>query len=312
MFKDLLSVLYIYVRPLLKWFLHRFTNLCELQRICYGAHKGARRTKLVQRSLAMSRKPQIKHLVYCLDEITSTPFDESLIQTEIVDRAVSKVLMVKRINPKYHPGFSKSFGQCVEQIYGFKRLVAMIEQLRTTQFSSDNEEHERKLLSLWSHLVPDTPLESRITKQWQEIGFQGDDPGTDFRGMGILGLENLLYFATAYPGTCRHVLSHSHHPSFGYTFAVVGINITSMAVQLMQSEPVQTHFYNTFKKYPTMESFHQLYCYLFYEFDGLWMLSKPESIMEFSFIQEKFERKIQKALSNDDCNLKMNLSVEVV
>ncbi len=36
------------------------------------------------------------------------------------------------------------------------------------------------------------PLLSRITKQWQNIGFQGDDPKTDFRGMGILGLENLL------------------------------------------------------------------------------------------------------------------------
>ncbi len=32
----------------------------------------------------------------------------------------------------------------------------------------------------------------RITKQWQDIGFQGDDPGTDFRGMGMLGLHNLM------------------------------------------------------------------------------------------------------------------------
>ena len=36
------------------------------------------------------------------------------------------------------------------------------------------------------------PLLSRVTKQWQNIGFQGEDPKTDFRGMGILGLDNLL------------------------------------------------------------------------------------------------------------------------
>lgn len=35
-------------------------------------------------------------------------------------------------------------------------------------------------------------LVNRVTKQWQSIGFQGQDPKTDFRGMGILGLENLL------------------------------------------------------------------------------------------------------------------------
>jgi len=40
--------------------------------------------------------------------------------------------------------------------------------------------------------MPDTNLEDRITNQWGEIGFQGKDPMTDFRGMGMLGLDNLL------------------------------------------------------------------------------------------------------------------------
>lgn len=45
---------------------------------------------------------------------------------------------------------------------------------------------------LWGLLMPNIKLESRITKQWGDIGFQGDDPKTDFRGMGLLGLVNLL------------------------------------------------------------------------------------------------------------------------
>lgn len=36
-------------------------------------------------------------------------------------------------------------------------------------------------------------LSSRISKQWQDIGFQGDNPATDFRGMGVLSLRCLLY-----------------------------------------------------------------------------------------------------------------------
>lgn len=48
------------------------------------------------------------------------------------------------------------------------------------------------LLQLWSSLKPDFPLKSRIGQHWGEIGFQGDDPATDFRGMGLLGLKNLV------------------------------------------------------------------------------------------------------------------------
>lgn len=46
---------------------------------------------------------------------------------------------------------------------------------------------------LWDLLMPTAKLESRITKQWGDIGFQGDDPKTDFRGMGMLGLNNLVW-----------------------------------------------------------------------------------------------------------------------
>ena len=39
--------------------------------------------------------------------------------------------------------------------------------------------------------MPKRKLESRISDSWKDIGFQGDDPSTDFRGMGFLGLLNL-------------------------------------------------------------------------------------------------------------------------
>ena len=33
------------------------------------------------------------------------------------------------------------------------------------------------------------------------LGFQGPDPATDFRGMGLLGLHQLLYLATHHAGS---------------------------------------------------------------------------------------------------------------
>lgn len=224
------------------------------------------------------------------------------------------IISAKKINIKCHPGFGRGVGRCVEAIYGYKRLVTIVDEMRLVKYDSTNPEHESKLLAIWNNLMPDTKLEARITKQWQMIGFQGDDPATDFRGMGMLGLENILYFTKEYTGSARHLLSHSQHPKYGYTLAVVAINISHMAWRLLMNERAKPHFYNISKVfgYPSLEHFHQFFCYLLYEFDKYWMNCKPDNLMEFNNVQVRFEKGIIKSTEKENCQFKMNLSVESV
>lgn len=49
-------------------------------------------------------------------------------------------------------------------------------------------------MKIWENLKPKEKLANRISDQWISIGFQADDPATDFRGAGLLGLENLYRF----------------------------------------------------------------------------------------------------------------------
>lgn len=135
--------------------------------------------------------------------------------------------------------------------------------------------------------------------------------------MGMLGLENLLYFAAELNGAARHVLGHSRHPRFGYTFAIVGINLTSMAYKLLKSGAAKNHFYNrgaaaSRQGQADLEAFHKFYCYLVYEFDRFWMHCKPSSIMEFSAISERFEASLAKRLADETVLLRINLAVENV
>ncbi|KAJ8956373.1 hypothetical protein NQ318_015111 [Aromia moschata] len=160
--------------------------------------------------------------------------------------------------------------------------------------------------------MPDERLDGRITKRWQDIGFQGDDPKTDFRGMGMLGLENLLFFATEYRAPAQHVLSHSHHPAYGYCFAIVGINLTSMAWLLLRDGTAKTYVYNTSKTLPTIGVFHQFYSYLFYEFDRFWLESKPLDIMEFSSIKDRFEKNIRVSLQDSSTVFRIGVTVDDV
>lgn len=130
--------------------------------------------------------------------------------------------------------------------------------------------------------------------------------------MGLLGLENLLYFARDYNGAARHVLSHSMHPIHGYTFAIVGINLTSMAYNLLQNGAAKTHFYNLSTQCLSLKHFHRLYCYLFYEFDKFWMECKPNSIMEFSNIHARFLSHVLDKLNDDRTIFKIIWAVDSV
>lgn len=179
----LYPLLYAYVRPLVKWFLRRFTRLCELQRICYGYEKGASRKKAIEQSLDLSRMPRIKSIIVTLNDSITRRIVPTEFHDDVVPQAVSNISATKRIKAKCHPDFGKLLGPCIESIWNYRRLCAEVDDIRQVPYDNLNDEHEAKLLRLWNLLMPTQPLERRVSKQWQDIGFQGDDPMTDFRGM---------------------------------------------------------------------------------------------------------------------------------
>ncbi|XP_064122116.1 ELMO domain-containing protein 2-like isoform X2 [Macrobrachium nipponense] len=306
MFGVIMNTLYWWMRPLIKWILRRTTRLCELQRICYGEYKGTQRTAGVEFSLEHSRTPEIQKCVKYID----SKCEERTLKPDLIYYAVFAIVRIKRINTKVHRKFTETLGECLTQIWGYKQLVAEIEVLRQRPYDPENPSHEEKLLRLWGLLMPGVALEARVTKQWQDIGFQGDDPKTDFRGMGILGLENLLFFAEQHTSAARHVLARSHHPVYGYSFAIVGINITFMAYSLLKNGEAKTHFYNASKKFSEVRTFHQFYCYLFYTFDELWRHEKPKDMMEFSRVRDKFENQVKQKLQDPTAYFKCNFVLE--
>lgn len=320
--QTMLSVFYWYFRPIIKWFLRRTTRLCELQRICYGESAGAARTCAVENSLKQSRNAQIHsacdELDRLVDEHGASDDDVAKKEKASVEATINVILTVKKIKKDLHIQFVHSMRNCLNQIWGYKRLVHQVESLRATAYDPNNLVHERSLLHLWSLLQPGVPLLSRVTKQWQNIGFQGEDPKTDFRGMGLLGLENLLYFAKEYNSAAKHILSHSHHPKHGYSFAIVGINLTHMAYRLLNDGSAKSHVFNVTTAshdgdlMPALKHFHHFYCYLFVEFDKFWMSEKPRDVMEFNRIRDLFENNVRTLLRDTSTCLRINIAVDTV
>ncbi|EPZ37025.1 Engulfment/cell motility, ELMO domain-containing protein [Rozella allomycis CSF55] len=82
-----------------------------------------------------------------------------------------------------------------------------INDTANTKFQSGNAEHEEMLKLLWD--IHFSEEYQRIGSHWKSLGFQGKDPATDFRGMGLLGLSQLIFFGNEYPDESNEILQKS-------------------------------------------------------------------------------------------------------
>ncbi|XP_016332797.1 ELMO domain-containing protein 1-like isoform X5 [Sinocyclocheilus anshuiensis] len=290
----------------LKFVIRKLTGRCELQRICYNNKPGARRTLKIESSLKCSKHELLQSAIN--------------VHPDSVEKTIDDIMSLKKINPDTNPQLGISLQACLLQIVGYRNLVVEVEKLRREPYACENPAHEEMLMKLWKELRPDSPLSGRISKQWCEIGFQGNDPKTDFRGMGLLGLHNLLYFAEHDKATALQVLHDSLQPkhskmsradwdkkkfdkAIGYSFAIVGINITDLAYSLLVSGALKTHLYNVAPEIPSLVHFQQTFCYLMQEFHRFWIEEDPRDIMEFNRVRTKFHKRVLKQLKNPDMAL---------
>ncbi|CAJ1988283.1 ELMO/CED-12 family [Leishmania donovani] len=66
-----------------------------------------------------------------------------------------------------------------------------------------------------------------VSDRWKEMGFQGTDPSTDFRGAGIFGLAQLVYLVEHHPEQWSAILT----PDF--MAAAAGLNVTMRLATLL-------------------------------------------------------------------------------
>ena len=85
--------------------------------------------------------------------------------------------------------------------------------------------------------MPGVEREARITKQWIDIGFQGQDPVTDLRGSGLLGLRQLHQFVMNNKIAVKRMFPLSCQDETFYFFSVTGLNITQKLVMSLQNIP---------------------------------------------------------------------------
>ncbi|KAM5554703.1 hypothetical protein ABKV19_022889 [Rosa sericea] len=179
-------------------------------------------------------------------------------------------------------------------------------------YDSSVPEHQEALRALWSAAFPEEELRGLITEQWKEMGWQGKDPSTDFRGGGFISLENLLFFARNFPKSFQDLLrkQEGDRSVWEYPFAVAGVNITFMLIQMLDLEAdlwglcavkPRTLVGAIFLKFlaENESAFDLIYCITFKLMDHQW-LSMRASYMDFNTVMKSTRRQLEKELLSED------------
>eukprot|EP00996_Jenningsia_fusiforme_P002167 NODE_3004_length_1069_cov_23.062745_g2756_i0.p1 GENE.NODE_3004_length_1069_cov_23.062745_g2756_i0~~NODE_3004_length_1069_cov_23.062745_g2756_i0.p1 ORF type:complete len:308 (-),score=53.03 NODE_3004_length_1069_cov_23.062745_g2756_i0:145-1035(-) len=196
---------------------------------------------------------------------------------------------------------------CLSQIDNARRAVAFLESLRRTKYDSSNAAHESALDLLWERCMPGVRRDGRVTEQWTELGFQGHDPATDFRGGGLLSLLNLLYIAEESPSFMTKVRTDVDTVALRgswYPFAVASINFTCDLILMAKKGKFNRLLYSadvgcegivdpslaatiSHHDHPALSRFCKYHLQVFMAFHSQWIAKRPGT-MEFTQFKEAF------------------------
>ncbi|CAL9081292.1 unnamed protein product [Musa textilis] len=172
-------------------------------------------------------------------------------------------------------------------------------------YDSSKREHQEALWGLWYAAYPGIKLHDLISEQWKEMGWQGKDPSTDFRGGGFISLENLLFFARNYPKSFQDLLGKQDgdRALWEYPFAVAGVNITFMLIQMLdlQAAKPRSIIGAIFLKLLSENdrAFDILYCMTFKLMDQQWLAMRA-SYMDFNTVMKSTRRQLEQELLLED------------
>ncbi|KAJ8556358.1 hypothetical protein K7X08_023116 [Anisodus acutangulus] len=156
------------------------------------------------------------------------------------------------------------------------------------------------LRALWKAAFPVEELHGLISEQWKEMGWQGKDPSSDFRYISIFSPS----LPPRHPKNKKTLMDllqkqEGDRALWEYPFAVTGVNITFMLIQMLDLEAMKPRNLvgATFLKFlaENESAFDLLYCITFKLMDQQW-LAMHASYIDFNTVMKSTRRQIEREL----------------
>ncbi|GLH10164.1 ELMO domain-containing protein 3 [Gryllus bimaculatus] len=122
---------------------------------------------------------------------------------------------------------------------------------------------------------------------WEHIGFQGSDPGTDLRGVGMLGLLQLLYLCTTpqLSSLAKRIYRLSVDVVQNFPLAILSFNFSRMALQALRHGQLNRECN---ERQLVMDVVNDFYAALFYHMVHIWTTQR-KTIRDSGYVLKDVE-----------------------
>ncbi|KAM2685783.1 hypothetical protein EV2_008747 [Malus domestica] len=187
-------------------------------------------------------------------------------------------------------------------------------------FDGSRMEHQDALLELWRLAYPDKELPPLQSDLWEQMGWQGSDPSTDFRVVSVgrmkisalseISVDSVLRVIemsmNIVAGESFQRLLHKQdgtRAEWEYPFAVAGINISFVLAQMLDLQSVKPTTLTGIRFLELLKedemAFDNLYCVAFQMMDAQWLV-KRASYMDFNDVMKSTTSQLERELALED------------
>ncbi|NXD87494.1 ELMD3 protein, partial [Halcyon senegalensis] len=182
------------------------------------------------------------------------------------------------------------------QLQGERELALAMAQCECALDDSEGV-HMRILQTIYKKLTCSRLGCPRYGAHWEELGFQGTDPGTDLRGTGMLGLMQMLFFVmdSQMLPLAREIFKLSHHetqarPSPNFPFSIMSVNITRIVLQALREERLSRECN---RRQQVIAVLNDLYAAAFLQLYRVWK-GQHKTIIDSGFLLKELELSTKK------------------
>ncbi|KAM0792162.1 hypothetical protein ACM66B_004859 [Microbotryomycetes sp. NB124-2] len=185
----------------------------------------------------------------------------------------------------------------LERVMAAYDVVDKVVERTEHKFDSDDPDSQQRLRELFERLKPGHDLPDMVSKRWQDLGFQGTSPPTDFRDLNSLALDSLLYFAKEYEHQAVTIVDEAVNGGANwYPLALAMIHMTAFALDLALSRDLQLFLLRAFQTSsstrssvsPDLSPFLRVASELMLLFHAHWLKS-DYNVMQFEQVSKEFQ-----------------------
>jgi hypothetical protein len=106
--------------------------------------------------------------------------------------------------------------------------------LAKVPYKEDDPLYFNILSTIYTKLTRREKAVERFGEHWETVGFQGIDPATDLRGVGTLGLIQLLALVTIYEDQAIKLFDYSKQEHINFPIGIFGLDVTQTVKELLR------------------------------------------------------------------------------